>query len=84
MTEDSRLKKQSYLVDKQNYLRKKKGKVRQINSLIDTPDERNINIVVEEHASSEKIHFDIVVDGEVGIASTFLNKSLNKLSLFRK
>lgn len=52
--------------------------------MIDTPDERNINIVVEEHASSEKIHFDIVVDEEVGIASTFLNKSSNKLSLFRK
>lgn len=52
--------------------------------MIDTPDERNINIVVEEHASSEKIHFDIVVDEEVGIASTFLNKSSTKLSLFRK
>ena len=75
MTEDSRLKKQRNWVDKQNCLRKKKGKVIHINSLIDTPDEININTVVEEHASSEKTHFDIAVNCEVGIASTLLNKS---------
>ena len=52
--------------------------------MIDTPNEGNIKTVVEEYVSSENIHFDIVDDDEVGIASTHLNKSSNKLKLIKK
>ena len=39
---------------------KKKTKVVQMKKLTDAPFESNSNTVVEEHVSSENIHFDIV------------------------
>ena len=41
--------------------------------LIGASCESTINTVVEEHDSSENVHFEDVVDDEVGIPSTFLN-----------
>ena len=59
MTEDSRLRSGRNRVDKLRILREKKGT--QMNKLIDTPCEGNIDTAVEEYISSKDKYSDIIV-----------------------